>query len=211
MRHRERGAYDRDTVNAILDEALVCHVGFVVDGVPMVLPTTHARVAELLYLHGAVTNRMLRSLQDGAPVCVTATLIDGLVLARSAFRHSMNYRSVVILGSAREVTDEPEKRRAQTALVEHVMPGRAVLVRAPSPQELDATTVLAVPLTEASAKIRTGPPLDVEADYALPCWAGVLPLQVTALAPLPDPRLPPETAPPPGLSPWSRKTGASDG
>lgn len=207
MRHRERGTYERKTINAILDEALICHVGFLLDGEPIVLPTTHARVEDLLYLHGAVTNHMLKSLHGGAPLCVTATLIDGLVLARSAFRHSMNYRSVVVLGHGREVSDAAEKRRAMAALVEHVLPGRSALVRAPSPEELNATTLLALPITEASAKVRTGPPLDVEADQARPGWAGVLPLQLSALAPLPDPQLPPGTPLPPGLVPWSRRSG----
>jgi nitroimidazol reductase NimA-like FMN-containing flavoprotein (pyridoxamine 5'-phosphate oxidase superfamily) len=147
---------------------------------------------------------MLKALASGAAACVTATLLDGLVLARSAFHHSMNYRSVMILGSAREVTEPAEKRRALEAVVEHVMAGRAAAVRAPSVPELNATIVLAVPITEASAKIRTGPPLDAEPDYALQCWAGVLPLRLAALPPLPDPRLPPGIAPPPELTCWSR-------
>jgi nitroimidazol reductase NimA-like FMN-containing flavoprotein (pyridoxamine 5'-phosphate oxidase superfamily) len=205
VRHRERASYDRATVNAILDEALVCHVGFVVDGQPFVLPTTHARLGEQLYLHGAATNHMLGSLGGGAPLCVTVTVIDGLVLARAAFRHSMNYRSVLVLGAGRQVEDEAEKRRAMHALVERLHPGRTALVRPPSPQELSVTTLLCLPITEASAKIRTGPPVDLEADYALPCWAGVLPLELTAGAPVPDPRLPEGIAPPPGVASWSRK------
>jgi len=174
-------------VNAILDEALFCHLGFTVDRQPYVLPTVHARVGELLYVHGSVANRMLKTLQGGASVCVTVTLLDGLVLARSAFHHSMNYRSVMVLGTARELTDPAEKRGALTAIVNRVMPGRAAAVRSPDTQELKATIVLSLPITEVSAKIRTGPPLDVEADYALPCWAGVLPLKLTALAPVPVP------------------------
>jgi hypothetical protein len=205
VRHRERANYERATVNAILDEALVCHVGFSVDGQPYVLPTTHARIDELLYLHGAAANHMLGSLAHGAPLCVTVTLIDALVLARSYFRHSMNYRSVVVLGAGRLVDDPAEKRSAMHALIERVHPGRSALVRAPTPQELDATTVLSLPLDEASAKIRTGPPIDLEADYARPCWAGVLPLELVGGAPVPDARVPPGLAPPPAIASWSRK------
>jgi nitroimidazol reductase NimA-like FMN-containing flavoprotein (pyridoxamine 5'-phosphate oxidase superfamily) len=178
-------------VNAILDEAFYCHVGFVLEGQPYVVPTVHARVEDVLYVHGSVANRMLRTLRPGVSVCVTVTLLDGLVLARSAFHHSMNYRSVMILGSATEVDAEEEKRRALTAVVNRVLPGRASEVRAPDRTELAATIVLRLPITEASAKIRTGPPLDAEEDYALPCWAGVLPLEVSALPAVPDPRLPP--------------------
>jgi nitroimidazol reductase NimA-like FMN-containing flavoprotein (pyridoxamine 5'-phosphate oxidase superfamily) len=205
VRRRERASYDRATVNAILDEALICHVGFVADGQPIVLPTTHARIGERLYLHGAAANRMLTTLGTGAPLCVTATLIDALVLARSAFRHSMNYRSVVILGNGREVTAAQDKRRAMHALIERVHPGRSALVRAPSPAELAATTILVLAVTEASAKIRTGPPIDLEADYARSCWAGVLPLELVGRTPLPDARVPPGLAPPPGIAPWARK------
>lgn len=210
MRHRERGSYERTTVNAILDEALICHVGFVADGQPFVLPTTHARIDEQLYLHGAAGNHMLGSLAEGAPLCVTVTLIDALVLARSYFRHSMNYRSAVVLGAGRHVTDEAEKRRAMHALIERVHPGRSALVRAPTPQELGLTTVLALPIEEASAKTRTGPPIDLEADYDRPCWAGVLPLELVGGAPVPDARVPPGLAPPPQIVSWSRKprTGA---
>jgi uncharacterized protein len=211
VRHRERASYDRAIVNTILDEALICHVGFVVEGQPFVLPTTHARLEEQLYLHGAATNHMLGSLADGAPLCVTVTLIDALVLARAAFRHSMNYRSVMILAAARAVTEEAEKRRAMHALVERLHPGRTALVRAPTAQELVSTTLLSLPISEASAKIRTGPPGDLEADYALPCWAGVLPLELRALAPVPDPRLPPGIAPPPGAVSWSRKPRSGGG
>jgi len=208
VRRKERGSYQRETVNAILDEALICHVGFNVGGQPFVQPTIHARRGELLYLHGANTNRMLKSLAGGAAVCVTATLLDGLVLARSAFHHSMNYRSVMILGSAHEVTDLAEKRHALEAVVEHVLRGRSAAVRAPDPTELNATTVLALPITEASAKIRTGPPLDDEADYARQCWAGVLPLRLAALPPVPDPRLPSGIAAPHELADWTRAAPA---
>ena len=204
MRRKERGRFERATVNAILDEAFFCHVGFMIGGQPFVQPTIHARRGELLYLHGSNTNRMLKALAGGAAACVTVTLLDGLVLARAAFHHSMNYRSVMILGSVREVTDPEEKRGALEAVVEHVLAGRGAAVRAPNPQELNATLVLALPISEASAKIRTGPPLDAEEDYALPCWAGVLPLRLAALAPVPDPRLPAGIAPPPQLTGWSR-------
>jgi len=184
-----RGAYDRQTIHAIVDEALLCHVGFVVDGQPVVIPTIHWREEETLYFHGSAASRMLRSLRDGVDACVTITLLDGLVLARSAFHHSMNYRSVVIFGKAREVTDETEKRRALDRLVEHVVRGRGAEVRAPNEKEMRQTLVLALPLAEASAKIRTGPPLDDEEDQALPVWAGVIPLQLTPQSPLADPTL----------------------
>src|SRR6202165_2091679 len=185
----KRGAYDRDTIEAILDEALICHGGFVIDGQPMVIPTIHARVDDALYFHGSVASRMLRSLEQGVPAGVTVTLLDVLVLARSAFHHSMNYRSVVILGTATVVVDREEKLRVLDALVEHVMKGRSADARPPSEAELNATLVLRLPITEASAKIRTGPPIDDEEDYALPVWAGVLPLELPPLAPVADPRL----------------------
>lgn len=190
VRRSDRGTYDRAVVNAILDEALICHVGFVLDGQPFVLPTTHARIDERLYVHGSVGSRMLRTLRQGIPVCVTVTLLDGLVLARSAFHHSMNYRSVLILGTAREVQEEAEKRRAFCALVDHVVAGRCTQTRSASPMELKATSVLCLPIEEASAKIRTGPPIDDEEDYALAHWAGVIPLALQAEPPLRDPRLP---------------------
>jgi len=188
-RRANRGCFEREVINAILDEALICHIGFVVDGQPFVLPTTHARVQERLYVHGAAASRMLRTLERGTPVSVTVTLIDGLVLARSAFHHSMNYRSVLVLGSAREVEEQSEKRAALAALVEHVVAGRTADVRAPSAPELRATTVLCLPICEASAKIRSGAPLDDAEDLALPCWAGVIPLRLQAGAPLPDAQL----------------------
>ncbi|HVG22784.1 MAG TPA: pyridoxamine 5'-phosphate oxidase family protein [Thermoanaerobaculia bacterium] len=181
----KRASYDRETIHAILDEARVCHVGFVVDGAPVVIPTIHWRVGDTLYVHGSAASRMLRSLRDGVDACVTVTLIDGLVLARSAFHHSMNYRSVVVFGKAREVTGE-EKVSALDGLVEHVVRGRSRDARPPNESELKQTLVLALPLEEASAKIRTGGPVDDEEDYALPVWAGVVPLKLTAGEPVAD-------------------------
>ena len=204
VRKPDRGSYDRPSVYAILDEALICHIGFALEGQPYVLPTTHARIDDKLYVHGSVANRMLKTLRGGAPVCVTVTLIDGLVLARSAFHTSMNYRSVVILGTASEVTDQEHKNRAFNALVEHILRGRSAHVRAPSEQEMKATSVLCLPITEASAKMRTGGPVEAEADYALPCWAGVLPLSLQPQAPVPDARLAPGTALPPEVAFYTR-------
>lgn len=189
-RHPERGAYDRDTIDAILDEALICHVGFIHEGQPFVIPTIHARDGELLYLHGSPGSRMLRNLSRGVDVCVTATLLDGLVLARSVYHHSMNYRSAVVLGRAHEVTDEREKLHAMECVVEHVVPGRWADARSPSEAELKGTTILAVRLDEASAKIRTGGPKDIESDLELPVWAGVIPLELRTGRPLPDNDLP---------------------
>jgi nitroimidazol reductase NimA-like FMN-containing flavoprotein (pyridoxamine 5'-phosphate oxidase superfamily) len=188
-RHPERGRYDRATVDAILDEALVGHVGFVVDGQPFVIPTLFARIDDQLYFHGAVANRMLGTIAEGSPVCVTVTLIDGLVLARSHYSHSANYRSVVVLGRAREVTDREEKIRSFEALVEHVARGRWDDARQPSEPEIRATRVLAVPIEEVSAKVRTGPPKDDEEDLSLPIWAGVIPLSLVPGAPIPAPGL----------------------
>jgi uncharacterized protein len=185
----KRGNYDRETVYRILDEAMICHVGFVVDGQPYVIPTGYGRNGDTLYIHGASTSRMLNSAAEGIPVCVTVTLVDGLVLARSAFHHSMNYRSVVILGIARRVESDDEKLAALRIFTEHIVPGRWDDVRQPTPQEMKATAVLALPLEEVSAKIRTGPPIDDDADYALPIWAGVLPLKLTPGAAESDPRL----------------------
>jgi len=182
----KRGKYDRETVHKILDDGFVCHVGFSVDGQPFVIPTNYGRTSDVLYLHGSAASRMLRTLSGGVPVCVTVTHVDGLVLARSAFHHSVNYRSVVILGTARLVEDPAEKMEALRIFTEHVMNGRWDDVRQPTEQELKATTVLALPLEEVSAKVRTGGPIDDEADYALPVWAGVLPLEVSVKAPIPD-------------------------
>jgi nitroimidazol reductase NimA-like FMN-containing flavoprotein (pyridoxamine 5'-phosphate oxidase superfamily) len=187
----DRGAYDRETIYRILDDAFVCHVGFVVEGQPYVIPTNFGRSGDVLYIHGSPASRMLRALSSGAPVCVEVTLIDGLVLARSGFHSSVNYRSVVILGRATIVEEPKEKEAALAAFSEHVLRGRWKEIRPPTDAELKGTTVLALPLDEASAKIRTGPPNDDEADYALPVWAGVLPLRIVAGEPIPDPRLNP--------------------
>jgi uncharacterized protein len=199
-----RGHFDRATVNAILDEALVCHVGFVSEGQPFVIPTIHARAGDQVFVHGSAASRMLKTLQGGVPVCLTVTLVDGLVLARSAFHHSMNYRSVVVLGDAQPVTDDGEKWDALHAIVEHVAPGRWREVREPSVKELAGTLVLRLPIEEASAKVRTGPPLDDEEDYALECWAGVLPLRLTPGAPIPDPRMTGGRPLPPSVTAYAR-------
>ena len=184
-------------------------MGFVADKQPYVVPTIHARIGEALYIHGSVASRMLKNLSQGVDVCLTVTLLDGLVLARSAFHHSMNYRSVLVLGKATLVTDKDRKRAAMTELVNRVLPGRAAEVRGPNPKELNATSVLWLPITEASAKVRRGPPVDAEADYALPCWAGVLPLALMALPAQPDPRLPAGTPVPASVSGWSRGRGST--
>ena len=196
-RYPDRGVYDRPTIDAILDEALVCHLGFVHDGHPYVIPTLFARVGDELYVHGSAASRMLRSLRHGVDVCLTVTLIDGIVLARSIFHHSTNYRSVVVLGHASPVHDQDEKRRAMESFSERVLPGRWAEVRPPTSSELKATSVLRLPLVEASAKVRSGPPKDEEEDYELPVWAGVIPLRLAAGAPEPDPRLHPGLTPPP--------------
>jgi len=185
----KRGSYDCETVFKILDEAFVCHVGFVVEGQPFVIPTNFGRSGETLYLHGSAASRMLRTLSEGVPVCVTVTLTDGLVLARSAFHHSVNYRSVVVLGTARLVEDPAEKMEALRLFTEHIMKGRWDDIRWPTEQEMKGTTVLALPLEEVSAKVRTGGPIDDEEDYSLPVWAGVLPLPVVPAEPIPDARL----------------------
>jgi hypothetical protein len=204
----KRGAYDRETVFKILDEAFVCHVGFVVDGQPYVIPTNFGRADDTLYLHGSAASRMLRTLSEGIPVCVTVTLVDGLVLARSAFHHSANYRSVVVLGTSRLVNDPAEKMEALRLFTEHIMKGRWDDIRQPTEQELKGTTVLALPLEEVSAKIRTGGPIDDEEDYSLPIWAGVLPLPVTPGTPIPDVRLKPGIAVPENVARYSRIGGA---
>lgn len=185
----KRGHFERDTVNAILDEAFICHVGFVTGGQPFVIPTGFARIGDDLYIHGSAASRMLRSIAGGIDVCVTITLIDGLVLARSAFHHSMNYRSVVILGKAEMVTEADEKNKALEAFTEHVLPGRWAEVRWPTELELKATTVLRLPIEEASAKIRTGDPVDDDEDYAMDVWAGVLPLALKPDEPVADAKL----------------------
>lgn len=185
----KRGSFDRETIYSILDEAFICHVGFVVDGQPYVIPTGFTRVEDDLYFHGSSASRMLRSIAEGIDVCVTVTLVDGLVLARSAFHHSVNYRSVVILGKAAQVLDENEKMNAMKAFTEHIVPGRWAGVRWPTELELKATTVLRLPIEEASAKIRTGDPIDDDEDYAMDVWAGVLPLTLTAGKPIADAKL----------------------
>jgi nitroimidazol reductase NimA-like FMN-containing flavoprotein (pyridoxamine 5'-phosphate oxidase superfamily) len=184
-----RGIYDRDSINTILDEALICHVGFNVDGKPVVIPTIHWRDGDRLYVHGSVASRMLRSLKNGVEACVTVTLLDGLVMARSAFHHSMNYRSVVVYGTAQEVTDRDEKIRALEVLVEHVCRGRGADVRAPNESELRQTIVLSLPIEEASAKVRAAGASDDDEDYALPIWAGVIPMKLVAQPPQSDDRL----------------------
>jgi hypothetical protein len=187
----KRAVYDKTQVHSILDEGYFCHVGFAVDGQPYVIPTGYARVGEQIYIHGSAASRMLRTLEQGLEVCVTVTLVDGFVLARSAFHHSMNYRSVVVLGKARLVTDPDEKLTALRSFTNHVVPGRWDEVRKPTAQELKSTTVLALPLEEVSAKTRTGTPIDDEEDYALPIWAGVVPIRTTVAEPVPDGRVPP--------------------
>ena len=205
----QRGSFEREQINEILDEGLVCHVGFVFNGHPFVIPTGYARVGDTLIIHGSQASRMLRQLGQGIDVCVTVTLIDGLVLARSAFHHSMNYRSVVVFGRAEVIEDRQEKMAALEALSEHIIPGRWDDVRGPNDRELQLTTVLAIPLTEASAKVRTGPPVDDEEDYDLPVWAGVLPLQMVAQKPIADPRLPPETPTPKHAIDYDRRPGSA--
>ncbi len=191
-----RGAYDRASIHSILDEGLICHVGFVVDGQPYVIPTIHVRVGEQLFFHGSPASRMLRALEQGVEACVTVTLLDGLVLARSAFHHSMNYRSAIVFGTAMPVESSAEKLRVLRALSDHLIKGRWQEVRSPSPSELKGTLVLSLPIDEASAKVRAGPPVDDEDDYGLPVWAGVLPLKIVATEPVADTRLPQDIAPP---------------
>jgi uncharacterized protein len=185
-RFPERAVYDIATIHAILDAGFVCHVGFMQDEQPFVIPTLYVRVGERVYLHGSPHSRLLRLTEGGLPLCLTVTHVDGLVLARSAFHHSLNYRSVMILGRGQIVVDQAEKEAALNALVEHIIPGRLATLRRSHAGELKATQVLVVPLEEASAKIRTGPPVEPEVDHALPIWAGELPLRVTALAPVAD-------------------------
>jgi uncharacterized protein len=203
-RYRERARYDRDTVHGILDEALICHLGYLNAGRPVVLPTTHARLDETLYLHGSTGSRPMLSAGEGLAVSVTATLVDGLVLARSALHHSLIYRSVVVVGDARLVDDPAEKSRALQALLNHIAPGRAADCRAPNARELAATAVLALDLVEVSAKVRSGGPVDEPEDHALPHWAGVVPLSLTAGAPVPADDLDPTTPVPDYLTHYAR-------
>ena len=196
IRESERGVYDRETVYRILDEGFLCHVGFSVDGQPFVIPTSYGRDGDSLYIHGSAASRMLRQLKDGVQVCVTVTLLDGLVLARSIFNHSMNYRSVVILGKATLVDDPAKKLAALRVLSEHIIPHRWDDVRQPNERELKATSVLRLPIEEFSAKVRQGPAIDDEEDYAFPTWAGVVPLELVTGTPIDDARLVPgKTAP----------------
>ena len=205
VREAERGVYDREAAYRILDEGFLCHVGFVADGQPFVIPTSYGRKDDRLYIHGSAASRMLRQLKESVPVCVTVTLLDGLVLARSVFNHSMNYRSVVILGKAILVDDPKEKLEALHLLSEHIIPGRWADARQPNERELKATSVLRVPIEEFSSKIRTGPPIDDEEDYSFPTWAGVIPLEMTVGAAVNDPRLVPAREVPPYLRDYSRK------
>jgi len=206
VRESHRGVYDRAEAYAILDEGFICYVGFVVDGQPFVIPTAYGRVEDDLYIHGSAASRMLHSLEKGVPVCVTVTLLDGLVLARSIFNHSMNYRSVVVLGTAVAVREAKEKLAALKSLSEHILPGRWAESRPPNEKELKQTLVLRLPIQEFSAKVRQGPPLDDEEDYAFPTWAGVIPLQIVPGAPEDDPRLDPKLPVPAYASKYSRRT-----
>lgn len=204
-----RAEYERRAIEAILDEALVAHLGFLHEGQPYVIPTLHARVGDTLYFHGSAAGRAIRALGAGLPACLTVTLLDGLVLARSVFHHSVNYRSVVVLGTATPVEGATEREQALRAFTERLVPGRWEEVRPPSPQEIRATRVLALDLREASAKVRLGPPLDEPEDYALPAWAGVIPLRTAAGAPLPDPRLAAHVEPSRAVTGWaSARLGA---
>jgi nitroimidazol reductase NimA-like FMN-containing flavoprotein (pyridoxamine 5'-phosphate oxidase superfamily) len=189
-RKKDRGRFDRATIDAILDEGMVCHLAVAVDGQPWVIPTAYVRVGQHLYVHGATGNHALRALATGAPACVTVTLVDGLVLARSTFHHSINYRSVVLFGTGQLVDDPDDKARVLDALVEHLVPGRTADARAATPEELRATLVVRLPIVEASAKVRTGGPIDDDDDLDLPVWAGVIPLGLHVGAPENAPELP---------------------
>ena len=205
VREAERGVYDRAAAYKILDEGFICHVGFVADGQPFVIPTGYGRVGDNLYIHGSAASRMLRNLDQGVAVCLTVTLLDGLVLARSIFNHSMNYRSVVVLGTAVAVNDPAEKLEALRQLSEHILPGRWPESRQPNEKELKATLVMRLPIQEFSAKVRQGPPIDDEPDYAFPTWAGVIPLEMVAGKPIDDARLLPGQAAPAYARRYARK------
>jgi nitroimidazol reductase NimA-like FMN-containing flavoprotein (pyridoxamine 5'-phosphate oxidase superfamily) len=198
-RHPERAHYDRETVFAILDAALMCHIGYVIDGRPYVTPTLFWREGDRLYWHGSSASRMLRAQRSGIPVCLTVSHADGLVLARSAFRHSLNYRAVMAFGHAALVTDDAEKEAGLNAFIERLYPGRTGRMRAILPQEMKATSLLGMRIEEASAKIRYDGPLDLEMDYTAPCWAGVVPLATRVGSPTPDQRVPPTSAPEPDI------------
>ena len=204
VREADRAVYDRETVYRILDEGFLCHAGFAVDGQPFVIPTSYGRKGATLYIHGSAASRMLRQFKEGVPVCITVTLIDGLVLARSIFNHSMNYRSVVVLGKATLVNDPAEKLAALRTLSEHILPGRWDDSRQPNERELKATSVLQVPIEEFSAKVRQGPAIDDEEDYSFPTWAGVVPLEMVAGNPIDDARLLPGREVPAYVRPYSR-------
>ena len=210
-REPERAVYDRAAAYQILDEGFICHVGFVMDSQPFVIPTGYGRSGDNLYIHGSAASRMLRNLDQGIAVCVTVTLLDGLVLARSIFNHSMNYRSVVVLGTAVAVEDPTEKLQALRALSEHILPGRWDEARQPNERELKATLVMRLPITEFSAKVRVGPPIDNEEDYSFPTWAGVVPLQMVAGSPINDPKLDPKTAVPSYVRSYSRTAKSKSG
>jgi nitroimidazol reductase NimA-like FMN-containing flavoprotein (pyridoxamine 5'-phosphate oxidase superfamily) len=205
VREPHRGVYDRAAAYQILDEGFICHVGFAADGQPFVIPTAYGRAGDNLYIHGSAASRMLRNLDRGVPACVTVTLLEGLVLARSIFNHSMNYRSVVVLGTAVAVDRTEEKLEALKSLSEHILPGRWAESRQPNEKELKATLVLRLPIEEFSAKVRQGPPIDDEEDYSFPTWAGVIPLEMVARPPINDPRLDPKTPIPAYARAYSRK------
>ena len=208
VREPERGVYDRETAYRILDEGFICHVGFVVDGQPFVIPTSYGRSGDNLYIHGSAASRMLRNLDKGIPVCITVTLLDGLVLARSIFNHSMNYRSVVVLGTASVVQDPEEKLAALHTLSEHILRGRWAESRQPNERELKATSALRVPIEEFSAKVRQGPPSDDEEDYSFHTWAGLIPLETVARKPIPDSRCNPDIPVPEYAVNYTRKRTA---
>ena len=200
----KRGQYDKDTIYRILDEGLVCHVGVVEDGQPVVIPMNYARRDDTVILHGAPASRLVKYVQAGRPVCVTVTLLDGLVLARSVYHHSMNYRSAVVFGRGRLIEAEKEKLAVLEVLTENILPGRWQVARRPNRQELDATAIVSIAIESASAKVRTGPPADDEDDYQLPVWAGVVPIRQQALTPVRDPRLSEDTRVPPSVSNYRR-------
>jgi nitroimidazol reductase NimA-like FMN-containing flavoprotein (pyridoxamine 5'-phosphate oxidase superfamily) len=205
VREADRAVYDREAAYRILDEGFLCHVGFVADGQPFVIPTSYGRKDDCLFIHGSAASRMLRQMKEGVPVCITVTLLDGLVLARSIFNHSMNYRSVVVLGKATLIDDPAEKIEALRLLSEHIILGRWADSRQPNERELKATSILRVPIDEFSAKVRKGPVVDDEEDYSFPTWAGVVPLDMVAGKPIPDARLDPKCEVPSYAQHYNRK------
>src|SRR5277367_2448643 len=207
VREADRAVYDRATAYQILDEGFICHVGFVADGQPFVIPTAYGRIGDNLYIHGSAASRMLRNLDKGVAVCFTVTLLEGLVLARSIFNHSMNYRSMVVLGTAVAVQDPQEKLEALRQLSEHILPGRWAESRQPNPKELKQTLVMRLPIEEFSAKVRLGPPIADEEDYAFPTWAGVIPLERVPGRPINDPRLDPGREVPAYAQHYTRRSG----